>query len=253
MTECMLVNIDRCSLNDGPGIRTVIFFKGCNLRCIWCHNPETYSFEIQSYEKQGQIKTYGYIMSTDEIQKIIIKDKIYYDNSGGGVTLSGGEALLQIDAVLEIVKFCNNNNISVCIETSGAVPLKNIQKIEKYIDYWLYDYKLTDKSKYKEYIKGNPSLIMSNLKYLISTKRHIILRCPLIHEINDNKEHFTAIAKISKYVDGVEILPYHNLGKDKADKLKITNYFFQENTPEKMKKQWREILKQLNCNNLKKF
>ena len=124
MKTCTIVNIDRCSLNDGPGIRTVIFFKGCCLRCIWCHNPETYRFDIQEYEEDGRKKTYGKIVETDEIKRIILKDMKYYHKTNGGVTLSGGEALLQIDAAYELAKFCKDEKISLCVETSGAVPLE---------------------------------------------------------------------------------------------------------------------------------
>lgn len=251
MTKCTIVNIDRCSLNDGPGIRTVIFFKGCNLRCMWCHNPETYSFDIQDYEDNGKKKTYGYETMVADLEAIILKDKTYFNNSNGGVTLSGGEALLQIDAIFELVKFCNQNNIHVCIETSGAVPLNNIKLIEDYVDCWLYDYKLTDKNKYKEYIKAESSLIISNLKYLIEEKKHIILRCPIIHTINDNINHFKEIANLSQRVDSVEILPYHNLGKSKADNLKMNNYFSQENTPAELKCLWKKELDKLSCKNFK--
>lgn len=251
MVKCTIVNIDRCSLNDGPGIRTVIFFKGCNLRCMWCHNPETYAFQPEEYENNGKKNTYGYTTTDKELEKIILRDKDYYINSNGGVTLSGGEALLQIESVIEIAKFCKQNNIHICVETSGAVPLENIKKIEDYIDCWLYDYKLTDESKYLEYLRAKPSLIISNLNYLIERKKDIILRCPLIHTINDNNEHFEAISKLSYFVNRVEILPYHNLGKSKADNLKIEHYFSQENTPAEIKKQWNETLKKFSCKNYK--
>lgn len=251
MATCTIVNIDRCSLNDGPGIRTVVFFKGCNLRCIWCHNPETYSFKIEEYEENGRKKTYGTVMNVDDIKKIILKDVKYYRSTDGGVTLSGGEALLQIDAAYEIAKFCKENEINLCVETSGAVPLEYIKKMEKYVNCWLYDYKLTNRDKYYEYLKTNPSLILDNLKYLITNKRNIILRCPIIHTINDNIDHFKAISNYSKYVTSVDILPYHNLGKVKAENLQLDRYFYQENTTNELKKLWGEQLNELGCLNFK--
>lgn len=251
MSYCTIVNIDRCSLNDGPGIRTVIFFKGCNLRCMWCHNPETYSFEPQEYLDNGKKKVYGYRIDTEEINKLIMKDLGYYKSTNGGVTLSGGEALLQIDAATEIAKFCKENNINVCVETSGAVPLNNIKKIEKYVDCWLYDYKLSDQSKYLKYLKASSSLILSNLKYLIDSMQNIILRCPIIHTLNDNDEHFKKIACISHNVNSVEILPYHNLGKSKAQKLHVDKYFWQENTSKELKELWKMKLNEFNCKNFK--
>ena len=251
MKTCTIVNIDRCSLNDGPGIRTVIFFKGCCLRCIWCHNPETYRFDIQEYEEDGRKKTYGKIVETDEIKRIILKDMKYYHKTNGGVTLSGGEALLQIDAAYELAKFCKDEKLSLCVETSGAVPLEYIKKIEEYVDYWLYDYKLSDQEKYYDYLKTNSSLILDNLKYLIDNKRHIILRCPIIHKINDNMDHFQAISHYSKYVSSIEILPYHNLGKAKAENINLDSYFYQENTSEELKELWKKQLSELGCLNFK--
>ncbi len=249
MTSCTIINIDRCSLNDGPGIRTVIFFKGCNLRCMWCHNPETYTFKPQKYYENQDEKTYGYKTSVENIHKIIMKDIDFYHASGGGITLSGGEALLQIKAVEQIVQFCHKNDINVCIETSGAVPLSNIKRIEKYVDWWLYDYKLTDQNKYYEYLKATPSLTLSNLKYLIQENRNIILRCPVIHTINDNDEHFKAISILSTKVNKVEILPYHNLGKSKAEKIHLEHYFSIENTTQELKDKWKKQLTILGCKN----
>lgn len=250
MRKCIIINVDRCSLNDGPGIRTVVFFKGCHLRCIWCHNPETYQFGIQEYYDGEQKKVFGYEISVDEIKRIITKDMRYYQASNGGVTLSGGEALLQIDAVMEILEFCKSQNIHTCIETGGHVPLRNIQRVLEYVDCWLYDYKLSNEEKYQKYVKANPTLIYTNLEYLIKHNQKIILRCPIISNINDDDEHFQMISKISQYVESTEILPYHNLGKEKAKKLTIKNYFYQENTTDEMKESWKNKLKSFNC---KKF
>lgn len=250
MNKCRIVNIDRCSLNDGPGIRTVIFFKGCALRCVWCHNPETYQFERQEYVQDGEKKYYGYDMAIEEIEKIIEKDLQYYAISGGGITLSGGEALLQIEQVSELLKFCRAKKIHVCIETSGYVPLKNIEKIIDYVDLWLYDYKLSDEDSYVKYVNAEPTLIYKNLQYIIENHKDVILRCPIIPTVNDNDEHFRKISEISQYVSSVEILPYHNLGKSKAEKLNIMNYFTQENATELQKRQWEFKLKSYHC---KKF
>lgn len=249
MENCTLVNIDRCSLYDGPGIRTVIFFKGCYLRCVWCHNPETYKFGIQEYEEMGEKKSYGYNTNTDEIKKIILQDMDYYKSSGGGVTLSGGEALLQIEAAVDLAKFCKENQIHLCIETSGQVPPAFIKLIEEYVDCWLYDYKLSNEEDYKKLVKAQPKLIYENFNYLVAQGRKIILRCPVIPTLNDNQQHFQRIAELSKKVSSVEILPYHNLGKQKANNLHIKNYFEAENTSQESKDQWWKQLTELGCQN----
>ena len=251
MKTCTIINIDRCSLNDGPGIRTVIFFKGCNLRCAWCHNPETYTFGVQEYQENNQVKFFGYNTTTSNIKKEIAKDILYYQKSKGGVTFSGGEALLQVEPLKDILIYCKEKEIHVCVETCGQVPLTTIKTVLPYVDCWLFDYKLSTKEDYIKYTKTDPTSIYDNLEYLIKCEQEIILRCPLIPTINDNDFHFENIVKISKCVSSVEILPYHNLGKAKAEKLNIQNYFVKENATEEMKQHWKSKLEMFGCKNFK--
>ena len=214
---------------------------------MWCHNPETYKFGIQEYEENGRTKCYGYNTTTDEIKQIILQDVDYYQASGGGVTLSGGEALLQIEAAVDIAKFCQEKQIPLCVETSGHLPLSSIKLIEEYVDCWLYDYKLSNEEAYKKLVKARPNHIYENFDYLVSQGRKIILRCPIIPTLNDNQQHFRRIAELSKKVSSVEILPYHNLGKQKADNLHIKDYFEEENTSQELKEKWQKNLAELGC------
>lgn len=247
---CVLVNYDRCSVNDGPGIRTVFFFKGCHLRCVWCHNPETYQFGIQSYVENGVTKHFGYLETYENMEAIILKDQRYYAPSGGGVTLSGGEALLQPEPALAIAKFCHQNCINLAVETSGYVPQETLLAILPYVDWWLYDYKITDKDDFLHYVHGRPEKIMENLDFLLANNAKVILRGPLIPHINDKLEHFKAIAALSHRVEKVDLLSYHDLGKYKAEKLKIKNYFVEDAPTDLQKEQWYKQLCELGCINL---
>ena len=135
-----LTAIQRFCLHDGPGIRTTVFLKGCTLRCPWCSNPENISYEIQT----GKSKTvYGLDMDIDEIVRICLKDKAYYEENGG-VTVSGGEALLQADEVAVLFDKLHSENIGCCIETSLMAPVENLNKLIDITDYWFVDMKLLD-------------------------------------------------------------------------------------------------------------
>ena len=218
----MVFNIQRFCINDGPGIRTTVFFKGCPLTCKWCHNPESQSSEVEMMREAGGDEICGTSMVAEEVIAEVLKDKVFYDNSGGGVTISGGEPLMQFNFAYEILKQAKQSGLHTCVETCGYTKIENILKIAEFTDIFLYDWKLTNETLHKEYIGVSNDLIRKNLKAIDSTASKIVLRCPVIPGVNDTEEHFFGIADIAnslKNILAIEIEPYHSLGENKYIKL----------------------------------
>lgn len=245
-------DIQRCSYVDGPGIRTTVFFKGCNLRCRWCHNPESQSSEreLLFYRNScigcGKCREVcphhlnfcdlcgkcarvcpadarqicGKEMTVDEIFSIVEKDKTYYDRSGGGVTASGGECMLQIDFLTGFLKKCKGAGISTAVDTAGDVPFSYFEKVLPYTDLFLYDVKAVTPALHAEGIGVPNARILDNLKRL-SERAEIIVRVPVIGGFNDTEEEIGKIADFLKtiHIRSVECLPYHNLGEHKYEAL----------------------------------
>jgi pyruvate formate lyase activating enzyme len=164
----------------------------------------------------------GKEMTTDAVMKIILKDKRYYEQSGGGLTLSGGEPLAQFDFSLELLKTAKENNIHTCIETSGYIDRDRLAAILPHIDLFLYDYKESDDEKHKSFTGASNRQIIDNLFFLDKTGKKIILRCPIIPGFNDCIGHFTAIAETASRLDNIveiNIMPYHPMGLSKAKRI----------------------------------
>ena len=254
MLSAMIFDIERNSYVDGPGIRTTVFLKGCPLSCVWCHNPESQSFEkqimfykskcigcgkcrevcpnnLKSCDFCGKCELYcpadarkicGKEYTIDEVLKEIVKDKPFYENSGGGVTLSGGEPLAQYDFSLELLKKAKENGIHTAIETCGYAEKSKILEIAMYVDLFLFDCKETDPELHKEYTGFDNKIILDNLKALSDAGSKIILRCPIIPGFNDRAEHFKGISEIADKFSGIEhieIEPFHPLGESKYSAL----------------------------------
>ena len=135
-----ITNIQHFSLHDGPGIRTTVFLKGCNLTCPWCCNPENINYEIEYYIEDGIEKEFGYDISLEDLEKEILKDQVYYENDGG-VTFSGGEPLLQIKLLEPLLKSLKEKEINICFETALSVPLENLKLAIEYADELFIDVK----------------------------------------------------------------------------------------------------------------
>lgn len=218
----IIFNIQKFCVNDGPGIRTTVFFKGCPLRCRWCHNPESQSCE---QEPMSENEMCGKQMTVQEVMDEVLKDKIFYENSGGGLTLSGGEPLMQFDFAYELLKEAKKENVHTCIETCGFCQKEKILKIAEVTDVFLFDWKITDSKLHKEYIGADNDVILENLKAIDSLNSKIILRCPIIPKVNDTEDHFNGIAKVAnslKNILAIEIEPYHSLGSNKYEKLGLS-------------------------------
>lgn len=285
----ILFNVQRFSLHDGPGIRTTVFFKGCNMRCAWCHNPESFQMKPQLSLNHSlctlcrqciqpcanhvhhiangvhslstsmcttcnacikncpndALSIIGQEWTVADVVTECLKDKIYYKEDGG-VTLSGGEATLQYDFVLELVKELKNHNIHICLETNGAIAKEKLITLSEYIDLFLFDFKLYDDALHQKYIGLSNKMVYESLATLNELHKDVILRCPIIPNVNDCKEHFNQINELKqKYTNiiDVEIMAYHDLGKSKWDSIGLD--YTLKDTPvpdENMKNIWKSYI-----------
>ncbi|MEG6511700.1 trans-4-hydroxy-L-proline dehydratase activase [Desulforamulus ruminis] len=265
MTKARIFNIQKFCIHDGPGIRTTVFFKGCPLSCLWCHNPESQNFSKEIFyhpekcvqcgqcltkckqgavERQGEILTQdrrkcvacgectdfcshnareiaGREYSLDELLAEIEKDRPFYEQSKGGVTLSGGEALCQIDFVADLVKACQKRGISVAVDTCGQVPFSSFERILDFVDIFLYDIKIMDPVLHEKYAGQSNRLILENLRRLVERGARVYLRLPLIEGVNTQDDN---IREVIAFIKGmnlplIHLLPYHDMGKSKYLRL----------------------------------
>ncbi len=213
-----IFNIQRFSIHDGPGIRTIVFFKGCYMRCAWCCNPESQRYEIETLNEAGKIKTVGRDVTVSEIMPEILADMPYYRRSGGGVTLSGGEVLAQADFAAELLSACRDAGLHTAIETTANAPWEDIEKLLPYLDLCLMDIKHMDSAKHKEYTRAPNERILENAKRIAQSGTELIIRTPVIPTFNDDEASIRAIASFARSLGGASeyhLLPYHRLGTDK--------------------------------------
>ncbi|MBQ1264289.1 MAG: glycyl-radical enzyme activating protein [Oscillospiraceae bacterium] len=264
----IIFNIQRFSLHDGPGLRTTVFLSGCNLRCRWCHNPESFVpkpivrfFPIKCIgcgdclsvcEHAGHISVDGvhiidrencvgcgkcaetccanalemsnYRTTTGEVLKTVLLDKPFYKDDGG-MTVSGGEPLLQYEFARELFKGAKEAGITTALDTAGAVPFERFEAVLPYVDTFLFDVKCMDPVKPRAATGVDNALIFENLKKLSAAGGNILIRTPVIPNVNDNEENMAQMAAMLaplKGVQGVELLPYHPLGGGKYESLGLT-------------------------------
>ena len=217
-TKGRIFNIQRFSVHDGKGIRTIVFLKGCALRCRWCCNPESQNGAIEQMMVGDTLKTVGEDITAEKIIDIIERDRIFYRRSMGGVTLSGGEMLCQPDFSLAILKGCKEIGIGTTVESTGFAPYETIEKLLPFIDVYLMDIKHINPVKHKEFTTQSNELILENAKKIAKNVDKLIIRVPVIPTFNDTEEEIEEIARFAKTLDGVNeihLLPYHNFGMDK--------------------------------------
>ena len=217
-TKGRIFNIQRFSLHDGPGIRTIVFFKGCFMRCAWCCNPESQNKEIETIIEKGKEKIVGRDVTVADIMPEILADLPYYKRSKGGVTLSGGEVLCQADFARELLKACKEAGLHTAIESAASAPFSEIEKLLPYLDLYLMDIKHMDGAKHKEYTGVDNSRILENAKRIAQSGVELIIRTPVIPGFNDTPEEIKAISSFAGSLPGVcehHLLPYHRLGMDK--------------------------------------
>ena len=259
--KALIFDIQRGSFVDGPGIRTTVFFKGCNLACKWCHNPESQSgkkqmlfykdkctgcgkckqvcpYSLEKCDFCGKCALFcpndareicGKEYTVEEILKEILKDKSFYETSGGGVTFSGGECMLRIDFLEEILFKCKKNGIHTAVDTAGNVTWEYFEKILPYTDLFLYDVKAYSNDLHKEGTGISNRLILENLEKLSDCfQGDIIVRIPIIPTYNTADAELNLIADFLKKlkIKSVELLPYHAMGEHKwqATGLELKTY-----------------------------
>ena len=213
-----IFNIQRFSIHDGPGIRTIVFFKGCYMRCAWCCNPESQRYELETLTLGGKEKTVGEDVTVADIMPEILADMPYYRRSGGGVTLSGGEVLAQADFAAELLKACKEAGLHTAIETTANAPFSDIEKVLPYLDLCLLDVKHMDSRKHEEYTGAPNERILENARLIAETGVELTIRTPVIPSFNDTDAEIKAIADFARSLGAAReyhLLPYHRLGSDK--------------------------------------
>jgi pyruvate formate lyase activating enzyme len=226
----------RYSVHDGPGIRTTVFFKGCPLSCKWCHNPESIEqkpqqiFNAKKCIKCGHCdncptgarETIGYEITLADLMKEINKDILFYEQSNGGVTFSGGEPLYQAEFLLEALKACKEDRVNTAIDTSGFCDTEAILKASEKANYFLYDLKFIDNEKHEKYCGGSNEIVLKNLEHISQARAKILIRIPVIPSINDDLQEMTGIFEFIKGIKNIEtihLLPYHNIQTDKYNRI----------------------------------
>ncbi len=285
----LILQIQRFSLDDGPGIRTTVFFKGCNLCCLWCHNPESIHPKIEvSFQRQrcttcgactatcthgaqvcdesgrflirsacigclecvagcaaGALSIYGAEMSAEEVLRVVLRDRPFYAKSGGGVTFSGGEPLLQHVFLLELLQKSQALDLHTAVDTAGNVPFESLSAVQPYTNLFLYDIKAFDPTLHRRLTGVDNARILQNLKRLGQLGARLWVRLPYVPDLNNNQTEIKAIAALLKDTPGVEkveLLPYHAYGESKYEYLGVDRNSSQLSAPTR-----EEVLSVLNA------
>ena len=268
MLKANIFSIKKFAVHDGDGIRTTVFFKGCPLKCVWCHNPEGISFKSQLgyFEHKciscgeciyaceygahiigekghdflrdkcvscgrcedacgnGALLFYGKEYSVEKLIPILLEDKDFYDNSGGGVTLSGGECLSQADFCAELLKELKKHGIHTAVDTCGFVPRQAVEKVMPYTDIFLYDLKAFDDDVHVKCTGKSNKLILENLEFIDKSGKNIEIRIPYVPDFNDDQmEKMAKYLKSFKNISKIKVLPYHNYAGSKYSAINFEN------------------------------
>ncbi|MBO5294229.1 MAG: glycyl-radical enzyme activating protein [Clostridia bacterium] len=213
-----IFDIQKFSTHDGAGIRTVVFLKGCILRCRWCCNPESQSFRIQRMKTANGTRVVGYDTTVGDVMQQVLRDMPYYRRSGGGMTLSGGEALCQQEFVTALLQEAKAHGINTAVETTACLPFYMIEPQLPLLDTVLMDIKHINSEKHEQFTTMRNELILENAKKIAASGTHLIIRVPTIPTFNDTEEEIRDIARFAASLPGVDeihLLPYHRLGYDK--------------------------------------
>ena len=266
MRRGLVFNIQKYSVQDGPGIRTTVFLKGCPLRCVWCHNPEGIAAEREivvletrciacaecrracrlTDEQPGEgplpaspascdlcgrcveacptqaRQIIGKEMTVDQVLRVVLEDRLFYEESGGGVTFSGGEPLLQADFLRQALAACKDHGLKTAVDTCGLAAWEQLASVVPLADLFLFDVKFASDAKHRQYTGVSNQLILSNLRRLAQVHASIWIRVPLIPGLNDDPAELEAIAGLAgsfPSVRQVNLLPFHRTGMAKARRL----------------------------------
>jgi len=218
-TKGRIFNIQRYSLHDGGGIRTIVFLKGCFLRCRWCCNPESQRHEVEAMTINGKTETVGRDVTVAEVMAEVERDRHYYRRSGGGITLSGGEALAQAEFSYALLRAASENGIHTAMESTAMAEFDKIEKLLPYLNEFLLDIKHTDAAKHEEFTNKRNELAVENAKKIaLSGMTNLIIRVPVIPGFNATEKEIADIARFAASLPGVteiHLLPYHRFGEGK--------------------------------------
>lgn len=230
----IIFNIQHFSIHDGPGIRTTVFLKGCPLRCPWCANPESQNRQPESMLNQvtNTLETIGEYRTVEEIMEEVLKDRDFYEESGGGITLSGGEIFAQFDFAIAILKEAKKHNLHTAIETTAFAKPEEFKELIEYVDFIYTDLKHYNQLNHRKVTGVNNSLIIKNIHYASAQQKQIVLRIPVIPDFNDSLEDAAAFAQLFNQlsITTVQLLPFHQFGENKY-KLLGRNYTMSDAKP----------------------
>ncbi len=261
-TTGVIFDLKRFAIHDGPGIRTTVFFKGCPLQCWWCHNPESRKFLPEKFDGCNVRRGLNHALSSkedevgrevtiEELIEEIEKDRIFYDESGGGATFSGGEPLMQPDFLQELLTTCNKSGIHTAVDTSGYSSAESLQNIINLPDLFLFDLKMMDDELHKKYTGVSNKKIHQNLKTIDEAGNKIFIRIPVVPGITDSKENLTATHEFISTLNNVleiDLLPYHRAGEGKYKKFSKDNKLDSIVIPENgYMEEIKKIFSELNC------
>ena len=231
----VIFDIKRFAVHDGPGIRTTVFFKGCPLSCQWCHNPE--GIDIRPFVSGKKVmvddewfehaEEVGKDYTVGEVLNIVLRDRVFFDESGGGVTFSGGEPLLQPEFLAAILGACQYEGLHTAVDTSGQVQPGFFDLILPFTSLFLFDFKHYDPLRHKQSTGSSNGLIVDNLQYLLKSGKPVRVRIPVIpsfnHNENDMVEMMLFLKSLPGKVEQVDLLPYHTLGNNKYKRFSMPN------------------------------
>jgi pyruvate formate lyase activating enzyme len=233
--KAMIFDIKRFAIHDGPGIRTTVFFKGCPLSCWWCHNPEGQREEPEVYLRRcasddtvisTERETVGEEITLDKLLREIEKETIFHEESGGGVTASGGEPLMQADFLCAFLDACRERGIHTAVDTCGYAPREVFERIAARTDLFLYDLKIVDDSVHEKYTGASNKPILENLKALSEEGKRTFIRFTVIPGISDTEENIESIRKLVsslKNIEEIDLLPFYNYADEKYKRLNREN------------------------------
>jgi len=231
-----IFDIKRFAVHDGPGIRTTVFLKGCPLRCWWCHNPESQEREPVSVDIMRKVngksvpgkKVYGEQMEVDRVVEIVLRDIHFYEESGGGVTFSGGEPLMQPAELEQLLKASKMHGLHTIVDTSGYASWEQFEKIRSLTDLFLFDLKHMDPGFHKEYTGVDNGPILSNADQLLDKGATVIFRIPVIPGVNTIDSEVEGMVRFLKKraekMTEVHLLPYHRIARGKYQRLKMEQH-----------------------------
>ena len=222
-TKGRIFDIQRYSIHDGSGIRTIVFLKGCVLRCKWCCNPESQEYAVQTMIVRGKPKVIGQDVTVREVLETVEKDRPYYRRSNGGLTLSGGESLCQPDFCEALLRGAKERGLTTALESMACADYSVIARILPYLDQYLMDIKHMDPEKHRAFTGRTNELMLENARKVAeSGQTELIIRVPVIPTFNATESEIAAIGRFAASLPGVKkmhLLPYHRLGQDKYEGL----------------------------------